>query len=102
MKGQIEGNIVDLKNSRMPDVIVIAADSVTNISDTVWSDKRGFYFFKRLKPGKYKLVAKTPGYDPNVSKYILVSAPPAKSDEGDDTYYAIRYDITLVPAKVPD
>jgi hypothetical protein len=101
-KSQIEGDIIGKDGKALPKIMIVATDSLTKKTDTVWSDRRGFYFFPALKPGKYELQANIEGFERFVSKYIIVTLPPPNTDEGSDTYYAVRYDIILKIAKVPD
>lgn len=99
--GQVEGDVLDEKNKAVTNAVITATDSTGKIVDTVRTDQRGFYFFKKLKPGKYKIEAKAPGFLPAVYKNVEVNAAPAGANEGDDTYYAITLDITLIRTKVP-
>ena len=98
---QIEGMVADQKNTGIANVIIIAIDSTSKVIDTVRSDKRGGYAFKKLQPGKYSIEAKATGFQTAVYKNIQVGIPSEGMDAGDDTYYAIRLDIILMPAKVP-
>jgi hypothetical protein len=98
---QIEGDIVDEKDEGVPNAIIIASDSTGKVIDTVKSDKRGYYEFKGLRSGKYIIKAKVPGFVSAVYQNIEVSAAPTRANDGDDTYYAIRLDISLIRVKVP-
>lgn len=97
---QIQGDIVDPNEKGVPNAIIIAIDSVRNTADTVKSDHRGFYEFKNLKPGKYKIEVKASGFKLTINENIVVK-------EGDvgvfeiDLYRGQRLDIILTPAKVP-
>lgn len=100
---QIQGGVFDQKGQGIPNVIIIATDSVRNVIDTVRSDKRGFYAFKGLKPGKYKIEAKAAGFLPRV--YENVQANEEDPDEGierDDVSSATRLEVVLKPAMVPN
>lgn len=97
--GQIEGVILDQKKIAVFNAIVVATDSATPKKDTVKSDKRGGYSFKGLKPGKYNVEAKAIGFQTMIYKNIIITTPPPGTDEGDDTYWAIRLDIILTPIK---
>lgn len=101
-KSQIEGDITDNDGKFLTKIMITATDSLSKKTDTVWSDNRGFYYFPKLKPGKYELQVNTKGFERFVSKYIIVTLPPPNSDEGTDTYYAVRYYIVLRVAKAPD
>ena len=100
-KSQIEGDITDRDGKALPKIMIVATDSLSKKTDTVWSDKRGFYYFPGLKPGKYELQVNTKGIERFVSKYIIVTLPPPNTDEGSDTYYAVRNYIILIPVKEP-
>ena len=98
--GQIQGDIADINEKGISNAIIIATDSLTKVADTVRSDNRGFYDFKKLKPGKYKIEVKAQGYKPAIIENVIVK-------EGDvgyferDLYRGQRIDITLSPAKLP-
>jgi hypothetical protein len=98
---QIEGIVIDKTKLAINNATVIVNDTTGKAIDTVKSDKRGGYVFKGLKPGKYNVEAKAPGFQTAIFKSIIVSTPPEGTDESDDTYYAIRLDITLTPIKSP-
>lgn len=97
--GQIEGVVTDKKKIAIVNAIIIVSDTMSRAIDTVISDKRGGYAFKDLKPGKYNIEAKAVGFQPGIQKNILITLPPEGTDEGDDTYYAVRVDIILIPLK---
>lgn len=98
--GQVEGDVVDQKDIAITNSVIIATDSTGKIVDTAKTDQRGFYFFKGLKPGKYKIEAKAPGFLPAVLM-IRVNPNPDNSNDEDDTYYAETLDIILVRPKAP-
>ena len=97
---QIEGDVVDKEDKGVPNALIIANDTTGKDVDTVKADERGFYEFKRLPPGKYTIKAKASGFLPAVYKNVEVNTAPAGGNERDDTYYAIRLDISLIRAKV--
>lgn len=98
--GQIHGDITDQNDKGILNAVIIATDSVTLMADTVKTDRRGFYEFKRLKPGKYRMEVKATGFKTAVVEDIKVK-------EGDtgimelDVYRGQRIDVTLSPAKLP-
>ena len=96
---QIEGIVIDRKKTPLVNALIIVTDTTGKVIDSVKSDKRGVYAFNGLKPGKYNVEAKTSGFQSNTYKSIVVSIPPEGTDEGDDTYYAIRLDIILTQLK---
>jgi hypothetical protein len=96
---QIEGLVADKTKLGISNAVIIATDSTGKAIDTVKSDKRGGYAFKGLKPGKYNIEAKAPGFLLASYKNIVVTIAPEGTDDSDDTYYAVRVDITLAPVK---
>jgi hypothetical protein len=97
--GQIEGVVIDKKRVAIPNVMIIVTDSTAKAIDTVKSDKRGGYFFKGLKPGKYNVAATASGFQMVIYKNIVTITAPEGTDQGNDTYYAVRVDIVLIPMK---
>ncbi len=93
---QVEGTVRDPNEKGLPGILVIALDSASKRSDTVQTDRRGFYFFTTLKPGIYRIEVSVAGFDPAVYKRVIVKPTPANADAGDDTYYALRRDFILV------
>jgi len=98
--GQIHGDILDTNDKGIPNALIIATDSITHVADTVKPDKRGFYEFKNLKPGKYRMEVKATGFKSAIVEDIKVK-------DGDtgimelDIYRGQRIDVTLSPAKLP-
>ena len=92
---QIEGVVIDKKRAAITGATIIVKDITGKALDTVRSDQRGGYFFKGLKPGKYIVEANATGFNRFISKSIEVTLPPEGTDEGDDSYYAIRLDIVM-------
>ncbi len=94
--GQIEGNVFDSSGKPVADAIIIAIDSVKNISDTVKSDKLGYYAYKKLKKGKYKIVAKLVGFQNAIYENIIVENETSNSNPGgNDISNAIWLEIVL-------
>ncbi|NOT51858.1 MAG: carboxypeptidase regulatory-like domain-containing protein [Chitinophagaceae bacterium] len=91
---QLEGDVLDQTNKAITNAIVIATDSTGKVVDTVKTDQRGFYFFKKLKQGKYKIEGKAPGFQPAIYT-IRIEETPKDANDGDDTYYAETLDIIL-------
>jgi len=99
---QIQGGVFDQKKQGIPNANVMATDTTGKVIDTVKSDKRGFYIFKGLRPGKYKIEAKALGFLTAVFENI--QANKEDPDEGigrDDISSATRLEIVLKPANVP-
>ncbi len=99
---QIQGGVIDQKGQGIANALIKATDSDGKIADTVRSDKRGFYMFKGLKPGKYKIQATAPGFLPAIYEDVLA----IKEDQGEpsianDISSAFRLEIKLKPAKTP-
>lgn len=96
--GQLEGDVLDQNNKTVINAIVIATDSTGKVVDTAKTDERGFYFFKKLTPGRYKIEAKAPGFQP--AKYtVQIETAPKDANDTDDTYYAETLDIILTRPK---
>jgi hypothetical protein len=100
---QIEGDIVDsITDKGITNARIIATNISTKATDTVITDYRGFYIFKTLKKGNYKIEVKAAGFLTalleNVKVIKDISEP---SDEEKDVTNATRLDISLKPEKVP-
>ena len=99
---QIEGDVFDQKDKGIPNAIVIAIDTARKSTDTVKTDNRGFYIFKTLKKGNYKIEVNASGFltaiFQNVKVIKDISLP---IDKRNDVTNATRFDITLKPDKVP-
>ncbi len=99
---QIQGDIVDPKEKGISNAIIIAIDSVRNTADTVKTDHRGFYEFKNLRPGKYKIQVKANGFKLTTIENIIVREGDVGAVSGEpDLYSGQRLDITLTPLKKP-
>jgi hypothetical protein len=99
---QIQGGVFDPIGKGIPNATIIATDSVRQTSDTVQTDKRGFYSFKRLRAGKYKIEAKAPGFITALFENVVANE--GEKDEvvdRDDISSATRLEIVLKPVKVP-
>ena len=97
---QIEGGVFDQKGQGVPNAMIIATDSIRNVIDTVRSDKRGFYIFKGLRPGKYKIEAKAAGFRTGVFENIQANEEdPDEGIERADISSATRLEIVMKPAK---
>lgn len=94
---QVEGDVVDPNDIGIGKAILTATDSTGKLIDTATTDKRGFYFFKSLKPGRYNIEAKADGYTAYIFENIVVKKEYNRANEWDDTYYAIRLDFILKP-----
>ena len=93
-RAQVEGDVTDKTLKSITNATIIATDTVTKKVDTTRTDERGFYYFKGLKPGIYKIEARAPGFQPSIS-YFKVNKAPEGANETDDTYYAETLDIIL-------
>lgn len=98
---QIHGDIVDQKEKGIMNATIIAIDSVRNSADTVKSDSRGFYAFKGLQPGRYKMEARAAGFQTAIIRSIEVRVGETGEIEDVDMYRGQRLDIILSPVKVP-
>lgn len=95
---QLEGDVLDQTGKVITNAIVIATDSTGKVADTAKTDERGFYFFKKLKPGKYKIEALAQGFQPAILT-IRIEPAPKNANDTDDTYYAETLDIILTRPK---
>lgn len=91
--GQVEGDVMDEKETAITNAVLIAKDS-SGRSDTVQTDKRGFYCFRKLKPGNYTIEVKATGFQ-SMTQMIEVLPTPKDANEADDTYYAEVLDFIL-------
>lgn len=99
---QIQGGVFDQKGQGIVNALIKASDVDGKLIDTARSDKRGFYMFKGLKPGKYKIQATAPGFLPAIFEDV-------EANEGDkeepsrtnDISSATRLEIKMKPAKAP-
>lgn len=96
---QIEGLVSDKNKTGIQKVLVTVSDSTGKIIDSTRSDSLGAYAFNGLKPGKYNLEAKASGFQTIIRRNIEITTAPEGTDEGSDTYYAIRLDLILTPLK---
>jgi hypothetical protein len=93
---QIQGGVFDQKKDGIPNAIIIAIDSSRNFTDSVTTDERGFYSFKGLKAGKYRIEAKARGFLTSVFRNI--EAREEGPDDGivrTDISNATRLEIVL-------
>mgnify|MGYP002377611492 CR=1 FL=1 len=93
---QIEGNVVDTSGNAIPGAVIIVVDPTSKRSDTVKSDKMGFFEFKKLKRGNYKVVVTISGFQDSVQEKILVTnETSAENPGGDDISNAIWLEIVM-------
>ena len=92
---QVEGEITDIQKKGISNALVIVTDSSRNFTDTARADKRGFYEFIGLKPGKYRLTASAPKFTTGVYD-IIVDKDHTGAVKGEaDLYKGIRLNIIL-------
>jgi Carboxypeptidase regulatory-like domain len=91
---QVEGDVVDEKEKAITTAVITATDSTGKVVDTVKTDERGFYNFRKLKPGKYKIEVKATGFQTH-AQTISVLPTPKDANDADDTYYAEVLDFIL-------
>ena len=96
---QIQGGVFDQKKDGIANAIIIAIDSSRNFTDTVRTDERGFYSFKGLKAGKYKIEAKAPGFLTSIFRNIEAREEADDDIIRTDISNATRLEIVLKPAK---
>ena len=93
---QIEGQVIDQKEKGMPNISVTVRDTNGKVLGAVKSDGLGYFGFKGLKPGKYKVETKVAGFRP-VSNNAVVDL----AEGADDQYEATWVYIVLLPLKSP-
>ena len=101
ISAQIQGGVRDAANKSVSFVTITATDSTGKIVATIKSDKRGFYSFKGLTPGKYKIEATASGFKNAVYKNVPVMPKPHVDIEITDISSDTRLEIILTPVKVP-
>ena len=99
---QIEGNVVDTSGNIFPGAVIIATDSSGNRSDTVTSDKTGYFEFKKLKRGNYRIVTIVTGFQTTVLEKIQVNKEASDNNPGgDDVSNAVWLEIVMRRNKPP-
>lgn len=97
---QIEGNVVDTSGKAIPNATIIIIDSVKNSTDSVKADKTGFFEFKKLNRGKYKIMIKAAGFQNSIHENILVNnETPVNNPGGGDISNALWLEVVMKPAK---
>lgn len=61
--GKITGNITDVSGAIIPDAEVTVANTATNVSQTVTTNKEGFYQALQLPIGLYRVTVVAPGFE---------------------------------------
>ena len=100
VSAQIEGNITDMKDKRVTEATVTAANANGKVIATVKTDQRGFYFFEKLARGKYKIQVIAAGYKTAIFENVEVTVEPGSYDEDEDVRPGPRLDIVLTPEKL--
>lgn len=90
--GQIQGSVMSSAREPIVNAVVIVTHSSTNARDTARSDKRGFYIFKELAAGKYKVIASATGFKSSIIENVEV-IPKDASDE--QSHHDISNDTRL-------
>ena len=98
---QIEGDVRSQDNKRISKAVIIAMDTTNNIIDSVVTKENGFYSFINLKPGKYLIQAKAPGFENRLYKNVIARKSVVNPEAGDDISNATRLQIILFPVKSP-
>ncbi|HSU28151.1 MAG TPA: carboxypeptidase-like regulatory domain-containing protein [Chitinophagaceae bacterium] len=93
---QIEGNVIDTSGKAIPGALIIAIDSVKNTADTVKSDKSGYFAYKILKRGNYKIVVIAAGFEKNIQEnFMVTNETPDNKATSSDISNATWLDIKL-------
>ncbi len=99
---QIQGGVFDLKKQGIANALVLAIDSSGIIKDSARSDQRGFYIFKGLLTGKYRIEAKASGFRTSVYEHIIANKEfPVDENSRIDISNATRLEIVLKPSNAP-
>ena len=99
---QVEGNVVDTAGKAIPEAMIIAIDTIKNTADSIKADKVGYYSFKNLKRGKYKIAAMAGGFENAIYENVIVHNEIPADDSGQsDISNAEWMEIVLLPRKVP-
>jgi hypothetical protein len=96
---QIEGDVRDKDDKRIPKAIIIARDTANRIVDSVMTDDDGFYSFKNLKPGIFIIEAKAAGFQTMIYKNVIARQRILNPAAGNDVTNATRLQIVLAPVK---
>jgi hypothetical protein len=98
---QIQGDILDPNDKGVLKALIIATPTtIGSRPDTVKSGQLGFYEFRNLKPGIYRIEIKATGFQTVVIEKVEVKEEDTGFEEGeDDIYHGQRLDFILVPAK---
>jgi hypothetical protein len=99
--GQIEGDVADTSGKGIANAVIVATDT-TNVTDSVMTDSRGFYEFKKLKKGKYSIEVKAAGFITGLYEKAEVTKESSNTNTGrKDISSALRLDFILAPVTVP-
>src|SRR5205814_4230426 len=96
---QVEGDVMGEGDKGIANAMIRASDSLGKLVDTASTDNRGFYNFRRLKPGRYNITAQAAGYIPSGIIEVKVEKEYNRANDWDDIYYAVRVNIRLKPDK---
>jgi hypothetical protein len=97
---QIQGDITDSSSGKAVPQALIIATNRGKTADTVKSGALGFYEFKKLRPGLYRIEVKATGFRPIIQENIEVKETDTGYREGyDDIYSGQRLDFRLTSVK---
>ncbi len=96
---QIEGDVRSKDDKRIPKAVIIARDTTNRIVDSVMTDDDGFYSFKNLKPGVFRIEAKAAGFETMIYKNVIARQRIPNPAAGNDITNATRLQIVLAPVK---
>jgi hypothetical protein len=94
---QIEGNVRDVNNKAIPNVKLTATDAAGKLITTVETGERGYFAFKVLRRGKYKIEAKAEGFQTAIFENVEVTEE--GFDEESDTRPGPWLSVVLTPIK---
>jgi hypothetical protein len=97
VSAQIEGNVRDVNNKPIPNAKLTATDASGKVTAAVETGARGYYAFKVLKRGKYKIEVKAEGFQTKIVENVEVTVE--GFDEESDTRPGPWLLIVLNPVK---
>ena len=91
-----------MKKLGIANALIVAIDTSGKVLDSIRSDKRGFYIFKGLHQGRYRIEATATGFRTSVYENILANKEyPVDEYARVDISNATRLEIVLKPVSPP-
>lgn len=95
---QIEGQVISQTEKGQPNISLSITDTTGKVVATTKSDNLGFFGFKGLQPGKFKIEAKAAGFRPATYNVIVKETESGPKREEDMDGLTWLY-VVLRPAK---